>query len=367
MFDRIPGQDHVKAMLGRALAGGRLAHAYLFHGAPGLGKASMAAALAAAANCTGGAAEAARGGCGRCASCRRVAAGAHPDVIWISPASASIRIDQVRALIREAHLRPYAGRRRVFILREADRLTEEAANSLLKTLEEPPADALLILITAFPDALLSTIRSRCQQIPFRPVDPDTVSEVLRAEGVGEAEAAALAVLSGGNPGLARALAGSPALAEGWRLSGEVLRLSCGPHLDPTALFALAQALAAFRLGEDWRVDALGAADLLAWTCRDQLAAALGGDRLLSPRISAPADRSPDRGNGQRAPAPLAPGCGGPAAPAGPRSAAQWLAASKAIDEAARMLRTTINNRLVFEVLLLKLHAILGGRYNESEL
>lgn len=347
MFDRVPGQAHVKAMLGRAVGGGRLAHALLFHGAPGLGKAAMATALAAAVNCEGTAAEAAGGGCGRCNSCRRVEAGTHPDVVWIAPASSTLKIDQVRALIREAHLRPFSARKRVFVLREADRLSEEAANSLLRILEEPPDAALLILITALPDTLLSTIRSRCQQVPFRPVDPAMVAEVLRREaGAGEAEAAALAILSGGNPGLARALAASPSLAEGWRLVQEVALICSRPRLDPSALFAVAHSLETFRCPVDGQwADALGAVDLLAWDLRDRLAEALGGGRLLSPLRPGPGDRSPVTGEG--------PG--------------SLLAALEAVDDTRRVLRTNANRRLAFEVLLLKLQATMRGRYNKDEL
>lgn len=340
MFDRIPGQAHVKEMLGRAVTGGRLAHALLFHGAPGLGKGTAAAALAAALNCEGGEADAVRGGCGRCASCRRVEAGTHPDVAWIAPAASTIKIEQVRELIREAHLRPLAARKRVFILREADRLSEEAANSLLKILEEPPDDILLVLITSLPDALLPTIRSRCQQVPFLPVDPGAVAEMLRHEaGVDEAAAAGLALLSGGNPGLARALAGSPSLADGWRLAQEAVLLGSGPRLDPLSLFGVAQAMETFRCPADGRwADALSVVDLLAWDLRDRLSIALGGGAVLSPL---PAD-------GERA------------------SPGRLLAALEAVDDARQALRTNANRRLIFEGLLLKLHASMTDSYNESK-
>lgn len=348
MFDHIPGQAHVKAMLGRAVRGGRLTHALLLHGAPGLGKAAMAAALAAAVNCEGGAEEAVRGGCGRCASCRRVEAGTHPDVAWITPVSSTIKIEQVRELIREAHMRPFAARKRVFILREADKLSEEAANSLLKILEEPPGAAMFILITALPETLLPTIRSRCQQIPFRPVDPQAVAETLRRDaGVGEAEATAIAVLSGGNPGLARSLAGSAALAEGWRLADEVVRLAGSRRLDPPALFAAAQALEDYQCpGDGEQADAFDVVDLLAWVLRDRLAAAVGGDRVLTPLRTGLDDRAAAAGEGLPTPG-------------------RWFAALKTVDEARRTLRTNANRRLAFEVLLLKLHEAIGGRYNEE--
>lgn len=350
MFDRVPGQAHIKAMLGRAVGSGRLAHALLFHGAPGLGKSAMAAALAGAVNCEGGVEEAARGGCGLCASCRRVEAGTHPDVTWVGPASSTIKIEQVREMIREAHLRPFAARKRVFILSEADKLSEEAANSLLRVLEEPPADALFILLTALPETLLPTIRSRCQRVPFRPVDPEAVAEALQRDaGVGEAEAAALAVLSGGNPGLARALAGSPALKEGWRLADEVVRFGGSPRLDVPALFASAQALEAYKgPGDGERAAAFDVMDILAWTFRDRLVEAVGGDRLLIPLITGLYERTETAGEGQPPPE-------------------RWLTALKTIDQTRRTIRTNANRRLAFEVLLIKLHGAISGRYNEGNL
>lgn len=321
------GQEHVRKILEGALARGRLGHALLFSGPKGLGKAAAAAALARAACCRDPRGEGALGGCGVCPSCRQVEEGVHPDVRWVAPSPGNIRIEQVREIVREAHLRPFSGRGRTFILREADRLTEEAANALLKVLEEPPEGTRFILLTAMPGALLPTIRSRCQELPFRPSAPEAVAEMLRARaGLPGDEALALARLAGGNPGLALELAGSPRLGEARRLAERALAFATAAAADPQALFALSEALEAFDAAgrEAGGMDVL---DVLAWTLRDLLVAALL----------------------RKAAAPAAP--------------AALLAALERVRLARRHLEAGANRRLVFDVLLGKLHAILGGRYN----
>ncbi|MCH7608577.1 MAG: DNA polymerase III subunit delta', partial [Chloroflexi bacterium] len=178
-----------------ALKSGRLHHAYLFSGPAHVGKTTLATQLAQAVNCTGSDPP-----CGACGPCVRIGAGMHADVVTIEidpdateGARTVISIDAVKDLIASAHLRPYEGRTRVYIVQSADRLSQDAANALLKVLEEPPPDVLLLLLTDNPDGVLPTIRSRCQLIELRPLPVARVAELLRDEhGAGEEQAEMLA-------------------------------------------------------------------------------------------------------------------------------------------------------------------------------
>ena len=135
-------------------------------GSQGVGKRQFALSLAQAVNC-----QRPKDGdaCGECINCRKVAAGEHVDVETISPDGQFIKIGQMREMSEKAQYRPYDGRRRVYIIDEADRLNQQAANSILKVLEEPPETTLLVLVTSKPYALLETIRSRCQMLSFAPL------------------------------------------------------------------------------------------------------------------------------------------------------------------------------------------------------
>jgi len=185
--------------LRQRLTSGQVAHAYLFSGPPQIGKTRLAVSLAQALNCT----EADRP-CGVCPSCRKIAQNSHPDVQVIvgQGAGGSLKIEQVRALQRDAVLAPYEGRRRVLILRRVDLASLEAANSLLKTLEEPPAHVVLILTAVDAEALPPTVISRCQRLDLRPVTTQTIEASLSARGVAAAPARLLARLSGGRIGWA---------------------------------------------------------------------------------------------------------------------------------------------------------------------
>jgi DNA polymerase-3 subunit delta' len=196
---QIIGHEWAADLLRQSIAAGRAAHAYLLTGPPQVGKTRLALDLAQSLNC--GETEPP---CGRCRSCLRIREGVHPDVQVIvgTGAGGTIKIDQVRTLQRKAVLAPYEGRYRVFILRRMDRATTEAANSLLKTLEEPPAHVVLILTAVQPEALPATVVSRCQRLNLRPVPIQVVEEALCARGLGRPEANFLANLSGGRVGWA---------------------------------------------------------------------------------------------------------------------------------------------------------------------
>ena len=204
------GHAAVWEHLARLLAADRLPHALLFTGPPGIGKALLARRLAARLACTN---PAEPRPCGECAGCRQVAAGTHPDLLAIgAPDRAKketrrkeIGVDQARELKRFAQLHAVAARCKMAIIDDADRLSLAAQNALLKTLEEPPGQALLVLVTASPGALLSTVRSRCQRVLCRPLSDDEVRAVLTAGGLGADVAAALAAAADGSPGRALAL------------------------------------------------------------------------------------------------------------------------------------------------------------------
>ena len=217
MFN-LHGQEGAVRMLGSALASGRLHHAYLIVGPAHVGKMRLATQLAQAVNCQGpGSAP-----CGACAACVRIIDGMHADVrvLGVDPEAAEgprtlIGIEAVRDLISSAHLRPYEGAVRVFIINEAHRLSFDAANALLKVLEEPPPDVLLLLLTDAPDAILPTVQSRCQLVSLRPLSTEQVAGVLTSEyGVGPEQAEMLAKLSRGCLGWAIEATREPSLLAG---------------------------------------------------------------------------------------------------------------------------------------------------------
>lgn len=176
-FSSLVGNQRIKTLLQRAVAEGRIAQGLILAGPRGVGKHKFALALAQALNCE----RPIEGdGCGACISCRKIAAQEHADVHTIAPEGQFIKIEQVRELSREAQFRPFEGRRRVYIIDDAHRLREEAANSILKTLEEPPETSLPVLVTSKPYALLDTIRSRCQMLSFGPLSPDDLESHLKA-------------------------------------------------------------------------------------------------------------------------------------------------------------------------------------------
>lgn len=196
MWERLVGQDAAVRALRDAVARDSVGHAYVFAGPEGVGRMLAAFALAASVNCPDR-------GCGACAVCAKVLRRAHADVHVVAPEGAQILVGQVRALREEAHRSPLEGRTKAFIVEDAERMNPAAANALLKVLEEPPGDVLIVLVTGDPDDLPPTILSRCRRIDFSPLGPAAVREVLESHyGIG-AEAAQWAARAGGN--LARAL------------------------------------------------------------------------------------------------------------------------------------------------------------------
>ena len=193
-FKDILGNERQKKILKRALQKGRIPNSMLFWGPEGVGKRSLALVLAKAMNCETKTDEA----CEVCSSCRAISRGIFPDVMVISPENNMIRIDQMRILKQTTYLRPMAGKKRFFIVTEADKMNDEAANSLLKILEEPPSFSHIILITSNPEMIKPTIKSRCQMLNFQPISKEDIEKILLEKGFGKERAKIISLLVGGN-------------------------------------------------------------------------------------------------------------------------------------------------------------------------
>ncbi|NJD37810.1 MAG: DNA polymerase III subunit delta' [Geobacter sp.] len=193
----VKGQERIVNALTRSLAANRVAHAYLFEGPEGCGRRTTALALIQVLFCT----QPVNGdACGSCPSCRKLATGNHPDLQLLSPLpdKRDISIEQIRELQQVLSLRPYEATRKACLIEPAARMNEKSANALLKTLEEPPGHAIIILLTTQADLLLATIRSRCQHLRFSPLQDQVIEELMQLNGFEPALAAELAPLAEGS-------------------------------------------------------------------------------------------------------------------------------------------------------------------------
>jgi len=194
------GQEGVVAVLRQAVAGEGMTHAWLFTGPPGSGRSTAARAFAAALQCP-------RGGCSECEACHTALAGTHADVEVVNTRTLSIGVDDARALVARAGRQPVGGRWQLMVVEDADRLTDQAANALLKAIEEPGERTVWLLCAPSVDDVLPTIRSRCRLLALRTPPPAAVAEVLvRRDGVDPAMAAFAARAAQGHIGRARRLA-----------------------------------------------------------------------------------------------------------------------------------------------------------------
>lgn len=222
-------------VLERAVDTGRVHHAYLFAGPSGVGKRSVALAFAAALNCEERTDDEFAEACGTCMSCRKMWQIQHPDLHVVEPDGKRIKIDQIRIIQKAATTRPYEARFQVVIIDEAHRMTTEASNALLKTLEEPPSTMRIIVVTDQPHKLLDTIRSRCQLVRFAPLDPAVVSELLEEQlDDRDVEPALFAVAAGygeGSAGRALEILESGALQERAELVEHLQRLTNRNPID----------------------------------------------------------------------------------------------------------------------------------------
>ncbi|HEU0087597.1 MAG TPA: DNA polymerase III subunit delta' [Pseudonocardiaceae bacterium] len=203
----VVGQQPVVAALQQAARSAALTHAWLFTGPPGSGRSVAARAFAAVLQCTS-----AEPGCGTCQGCRTTLAGTHPDVREVVPEGLSISVGEMRTLVTEASRRPVAGRWQVLLISDADRLTEGAANALLKAVEEPPPRTVFLLCAPsdHPEDIAVTLRSRCRPVGLRTPCAAAVADVLqRRDGLDAETARWAASVCGGHVGRARRLATDP--------------------------------------------------------------------------------------------------------------------------------------------------------------
>lgn len=197
VFSEIIGQDVCVNFLRRALKTNKIAHAYLFAGTEGCGKQLTAQGLIAALFCPH------HTGCGSCPVCRKVMSGQHPDLHLLAPDGINIKISQIRELQHDLALRPYEAPRKACVIDGAERLNQASGNALLKTLEEPPGSALIILLTTNAESVLPTIRSRCQTLYFKNISEESIVSYLVGEGADLEKARFAAAQSAGSLGKAR--------------------------------------------------------------------------------------------------------------------------------------------------------------------
>ncbi len=274
------GQDRAIALFRRGLASGQLSHAYLFSGPAHVGKMTLALDLARALNCT-----AAERPCGQCLSCHKIAAGLHPDVQVIGLARSEdgkkllteISIEQVGEMLHSASLPPFEGRTKVFIVAGAELLSTEAANRMLKTLEEPVGGPVFLLLTSDERLVPATVVSRCQRIELRPVAVPALEAALRERQIAPETAALVARLSHGCPGWAINAAADQALLQS---RADLLdRLTTTIQSGYDERFAYAGQLAA-QFGQE-RARVLEVLDLWLDYWRDLLLAKAGCPDLIS--------------------------------------------------------------------------------------
>jgi DNA polymerase-3 subunit delta' len=317
-YGDILGQETCLAVLRRSLAAGRTAHAYLFEGVEGCGKYKTAVAFVEALFC--GRPE----GCGVCPSCRKVAKLQHPDLHLVEPDGDFIKIDQVRQLQRELSLRPFEAPRKACIINAADRLNPSSGNALLKTLEEPPGNALIILVTANPRGMLPTILSRCQQLHFPALPQKTVEEFLLASGCLPETARTAASLAGGS------------LKKGLEISAEEGLTGRSALLERIGALSLTEITPLFDAAEELGKEkdrTLETIDLLTTYMRDILLMQGGSRELVNGDLTGLIEQEASR-----------------------LTADDVMARIDHVFEARNAIQRNVNPRLVLEVLFMRLAA-----------
>ena len=336
-FDQIRDQRQPIRLLTAFVRKDRLPHALIFTGVDGVGKRSAAMALALSLNCEAlqvqgdvsgkgpghKPAEVLPTACRDCRPCRWILAGNHPDVIRVDPVGKLIRIDQIRRLLDSLSKKPYGRGRRIVLIADAHGMNPEAGNALLKMLEEPPANTILILTTNQTSDLLPTIVSRCQRIRFRPLPSDTIRSLLiTQEGLARQEADAVARMAGGSYTRAVSL-----FRQGWIARRNWIIREISTPQAAVARLALAEQLASLK---EHLPDALECIlnyyrDVLVWRYHPRQIT----NRSLQPEIEqAAADTRADA----------------------------LIDRIRATQEALRYLKANANPRLTMETLLLQLDA-----------
>ncbi|MBJ6727714.1 DNA polymerase III subunit delta' [Geomesophilobacter sediminis] len=235
-FSDVIGQERALNVLSRSITLNRVAHAYLFTGIEGCGKRKSALSFVQAIFC--GKPDA----CGVCPSCKKVASGQHPDLHILEADGAFIKIDQVRELQKELSYRPFEAPKKACIIDGAEKLNQSSGNALLKTLEEPPGDALMILLTAERAGVLQTILSRCQELAFQPLSVEAVEGRLVRDGFSAEAARIAATLSGGS------------LKRGIEIATEGVLAGRNEFLERVTSFELSNIAPLFAASEEYAAD-----------------------------------------------------------------------------------------------------------------
>lgn len=258
-FSEIKGQDRAIKILRRAISGGHLAQAYLFHGPDGVGKKEVAINFAKALNCYvhtdyPESPDFKADACETCISCRKINQGIHPDIKLITTEKGEIKITVIREIISGMAYRPLEAKKRVVIVDEADKFNLSSSNAFLKTLEEPPSDTIIILVTASPDMLPATVLSRSQKISFGNIPEQIIVEILVNKfGASAADAEFASRLANGS--ISRAISFSG--AEVQKVREDVIRVLSGINSSPGALFDLS---------DKYSKDENNFYDALYWIC-----------------------------------------------------------------------------------------------------
>lgn len=174
MFDEIMGNEQIKKELKKSILENKVSHSYMFVGIEGIGKQMMAKAFAQMILCTSEQEK----GCQQCKSCMEFMSHNHPDFLYLEPDGNSIKIEQIRYLQRKIQEKPIISNKKVSVINDADKMTTEAQNCLLKTLEEPPEYGIIILIGNNENAFLNTIKSRCMKIAFQPIENEYIKQYM---------------------------------------------------------------------------------------------------------------------------------------------------------------------------------------------
>lgn len=210
-FEQIIGHENIIQHLQNAIVSNKVSHAYILHGEDGMGKKTLAAEFAKTLQCE----EKGILSCGRCKSCLQADTGNHPDIIRVTHEKYSIGVDDIRLQVNaDIQVKPYYSSYKIYLIEDADRLTEQAQNALLKTIEEPPEYAVILLLTNNLSVILPTILSRCVTLNLKPVDKQQIKEYLMSSHkIPDYMAEVAAAFSGGNVGKAIKYASSENFAQ----------------------------------------------------------------------------------------------------------------------------------------------------------
>jgi len=245
-FNQVTGHESTIAHLKTAIQTDKLSHAYIFSGEDGMGKNLLANAFVQALQCENKIMD--TDACGKCKSCVQVESGNHPDIIRVTHEKASIGVDDIRLqLNNDMFIKPYSSKYKIYIIDEAEKMTEQAQNALLKTLEEPPHYGIILLLTNNLSSLLPTILSRCITLKLKAVDQNKIKEFLMSEHkIPDYLAELSAVFAQGNVGKALQFASSEEFSE---MKKDVLHLL--KYLDDMELYEVVERLKLFSAKKDY--------------------------------------------------------------------------------------------------------------------